>query len=143
MKPLLLAALPLLLAGCTIPGQGFVGPRPQRPTQANAQAIAAQADRVPLVTIAASTPPDAYISALADAVRAAQDRKPDVVFDVLSAVPQTGTTTKQMVAAKALTPDATEVAQAIMGDGVSADRVTLGAVIVPGIPENEVRVYVR
>jgi hypothetical protein len=121
MRRLRLAALPLLVAGCTIPGQGLVIPTPQRPSQANARAIAAQADRVPLVTIAAPARPEDYQSALAEAVRQAQ----------------------QTLAAKALTADATEVAQAIMGDGVPAERITLGAVIVPGIPGDEVRVYVR
>jgi hypothetical protein len=143
MRRLLLAALPLLVAGCTIPGQGLVGPTPQRPSQATAQDIAAQADRVPLVTIGATAGPDEYQSALAQAVRQAQALKPDVMFDVLSAVPRKGTPTKQTLAAKALTPDATEVAQAIMGDGVPVERITLGAVIVPGIPGDEVRVYVR
>jgi hypothetical protein len=143
MRRLRLAALPLLVAGCTIPGQGLVIPTPQRPSQANARAIAAQADRVPLVTIAAPARPEDYQSALAEAVRQAQSLKPDVMFDVLSAVPKKGTPTKQTLAAKALTADATEVAQAIMGDGVPAERITLGAVIVPGIPGDEVRVYVR
>jgi hypothetical protein len=35
------------------------------------------------------------------------------------------------------------VATAIMGEGVPPARITLGAVVVPGIPVNEVRVYVR
>ena len=69
--------------------------------------------------------------------------KPDVAFDVLSAVPQTGTPWRQITRAKALTPNAAEVATAIMGDGVPTERITLGALVVPGIAGNEVRVYVR
>ncbi len=137
------ALLPCLLAGCALPGQGLLSPVPQRPTLAQVEGMEAQSGRVPLVTIAASAGPADYLSALSGAVQAAEARKPDVVFDVLSAVPQSGTPLHQIDAAKALTPDAAEVASAILGDGVPADRVTLGAVVVPGIPENEVRVYVR
>ncbi len=136
-------AVPCLLAGCSVPGHGLVGPAPQRPTLAVVEGMEAQSGRVPLVTIAASAGPEQYQSALAGAVQAAEARKPDVVFDVLSAVPQTGTPVRQIDAAKALTPDASEVASAILGDGVPADRITLGAVVVPGIAENQVRVYVR
>jgi hypothetical protein len=136
-------ALPWLLAGCTVPGRGLVGPAPQRPTLAVVQGMEAQSGRVPLVTIAASAGPEDYLSALAGAVQAAEARKPDVVFDVLSAVPQTGTPVHQIDAAKGLTPDAAEVANAIAGDGVPVARITLGAVVVPGIADNQVRVYVR
>jgi hypothetical protein len=76
-------------------------------------------------------------------VRAARALKPDVIFDVLSAVPQQGTPLHQIAEARGLTPDAAEVATAIMGEGVPPARITLGAVVVPGIPVNEVRVYVR
>jgi hypothetical protein len=107
------------------------------------QEMAAQSGRVPLVTIAAAAGPEDYVSALAGAVQAAEDRKPDVVFDVLSAVPQKGTPVHQITLAKALTPNAAEVASAIMGDGVPTARITLGAVVVPGIPEAQLRVYVR
>ena len=76
-------------------------------------------------------------------MRAAEAAKPDVVFDVLSAVPQSGTPLHQIAVARGLTPDAAEVARAIAEDGVPARRITLGAAVVPDIPENEVRVYVR
>ena len=76
-------------------------------------------------------------------MQAARALKPDVVFDVLSAVPQQGTPLRQITAARGLTSDAAEVATAIMGDGVPSERITLGAVVLPGISMNEVRVYVR
>ncbi|MBW4024844.1 MAG: hypothetical protein HIU92_17245 [Proteobacteria bacterium] len=132
-----------LLAGCSVPGRGLVSASPQTPNIHTVQNMESEFGRVPLVTIAASAPPGAYRSALADAVQAARARKPDVVFDVLSAVPQTGTATHQITAAKGLTPDAAEVAQAIMADGVPADRITLGSVVVPHIPGDQLRVYVR
>lgn len=145
MRRLALAAIcpGVLLAGCTLPGGGILGPKPQTPTVATVQGVEAHAGRVPLVTIAASAGPQDYVSALAGAVQAAEARKPDVMFDVFSAVPQRGTPLTQMTAAKGLTPTAAEVANAIMGDGVPPERITLGAVIIPGIPTDEVRVYVR
>ena len=132
-----------LLTGCTLPGRGVVASAPQRPSLATVQMTEAQSGRVPLVTIPAESGPAEYVSALAGAVQAARALKPDVVFDVLSAVPQQGTPLHQIAAARGLTPDAAEVATAIVGDGVPVERITLGAVVVPGIPGNEVRVYVR
>jgi hypothetical protein len=142
-RAVLAAALPFLLAGCSVPGQGLLGPKKQVPSPATVQGVEAQAGRVPLVTIAASAGSGEYMSALAGAVQAAEARKPEVIFDVFSAVPQRGTPLQQITAAKGVTPSATDVANAILGDGVPADRVTLGAVVVPDIPGNEVRVYVR
>jgi hypothetical protein len=135
--------LSCLLAGCTVPGRGLVAPAPQRPSVATVQMTEAQTGRVPLVTIAAASGPADYVSALAGAVQAAQALKPDVIFDVLSTVPQRGTPLHQITEARGLTPDAAEVATAILGDGVPPERITLGAVVVPGIAANEVRVYVR
>jgi len=132
-----------LLAGCTVPDGRLLAPAPQQPNLATVQLTEAQSGRVPLVTIAAAAGPADYVSALAGAVQAARALKPDVIFDVLSAVPQEGTPLHQITEARGLTPDAAEVATAIMGDGVPPARITLGAVVVPGIPTNEVRVYVR
>jgi hypothetical protein len=137
------AVIVCLLAGCTVPDGRLLAPSAQRPDLATVQMTEAQSGRVPLVTIAAAAGPEDYVSALAGAVQAAKAAKPDVIFDVLSAVPQKGTPLHQITEARGLTPDAAEVATAILGDGVPAERITLGAVVVPGIPANEVRVYVR
>jgi hypothetical protein len=137
------AALACLLSACTIPGNGLLGPAARRPSVATVQLAEAEAGRVPLVTIPASAGPSDYVSALAGAVQAAEARKPDVIFDVLSAVPQTGTPLGQITEARGLTPDAAEVATSIMGDGVPAERITLGAVVVSGLGADEVRVYIR
>ena len=132
-----------LLAGCTVPGRGLLSSAPQRPDVATVQMSAAEGGRVPLVTIAATAGPEEYLSALAGAVQAARALKPNVAFDVLSTVPQQGTPLQQITEARGLTPDAAEVATAIAGDGVPPGRIALGAAVVPGIPANEVRVYVR
>jgi hypothetical protein len=137
------AMMSCLLAGCTVPGRGVVASTPQRPDVATVRITQAQSGRIPLVTISAAAGPADYESALAGAVQAAEALKPDVTFDVLSVVPQLGTPLHQITEARGLTPDAAEVATAIMGDGVPSGRITLGALVVPGIPANEVRVYVR
>jgi hypothetical protein len=137
------AVAALLLAGCTVPDGRLLAPVAQRPDVATVQMTEAQSGRVPLVTIAAAAGPSDYVSALASAVQAARALKPDVVFDVLSAVPLQGSPLHEITEARGLTPDAAEVASAISGDGVPAQQITLGAVVVPGIAANEVRVYVR
>jgi hypothetical protein len=139
-----LSAAGLLLAACAPPGRGLLlGPSPQRPTVTTVDLTEAQFGRVPLVTIAAGTAAADYLSALNGAVQAAEARKADVAFDVVSVVPQKGTPLDQITEAKALTPAATEVGEAVQGDGVPPSRVSLGAMIVPGIEGEEIRVYVR
>lgn len=132
-----------VLAGCAPPGRGLLGPTPQHPAAVTVSSTETGFGRVPLVTIAAGTAAPDYLSALTGAVQAAEAQKPDVAFDVVSTVPQTATPLDQMTAARALTPEAAQVAQAIAGAGVPASRVTLGAQMLPGIPGGQIRVYVR
>lgn len=131
------------LAGCAIPGRGTLGPAPQAPQAAALARAHAEYGRVAYVTIPANTPPEAYLGPLASAIGAAEARKPDVIFDVVAAVPQQGTPLDQITAAKRLTPQAEEVARAIHKDGVPEGRITLGAAIEAGITSEETRVYVR
>ncbi|GAB0118317.1 hypothetical protein Acid7E03_23890 [Acidisoma sp. 7E03] len=138
-----LGPLVLGLAGCTLPGRGLVGPQPHGPGAVTVATAEAAFARVPLVTIPAGTTPADYLSALSGAVQAAEARKPDVIFDVVAAVPQTGTPLGQITAAKALAPEAETVARSVTGDGVPDSRVTLGAQILPNLPGAQIRVYVR
>lgn len=138
-----LGLIALGLAGCTLPGRGLLGPSPQPPAAATVDTTEAEFGRVALVTIAAGSPAADYLSALTGAVQAAEARKPDVIFDVVATVPQRAAPLDQITAARALTPQAASVAQTIMGVGVPASRVTLGAVVLPGIPGEQIRVYVR
>jgi hypothetical protein len=142
-QTLTLGLIALGLVGCTLPGRGLLGPHPQPPTAATVDVTKAEFGRVPLVTIAAGSTEADYLSALTGAVQAAQARKPDVIFDVVSTVPQTATPLDQITAARALTPQASAVAQTIMGAGVPASRVTLGAMVLAGIVGEQIRVYVR
>jgi hypothetical protein len=128
------AVIVCLLAGCTVPDGRLLAPSAQRPDLATVQMTEAQSGRVPLVTIAAAAGPEDYVSALAGAVQAAKAAKPDVIFDVLSAVPQKGTPLHQITEARGLPPDAAEVATAILGDaGHPGERgARLRAVAVSG-----------
>jgi hypothetical protein len=131
------------LAGCAIPGRGTLGPAPQAPQAAALAQAHAEYGRVAYVTIPAHTQPMAYRGPLASAIQAAEARKPDVIFDVVAAVPQVGTPLDQITAAKRLGPDAEEVARSIRQDGVPEARITLGAAIQAGIKGEEIRIYVR
>jgi hypothetical protein len=142
-QTLTLGLIALGLAGCTLPGRGLLRPSPLPPSAATLDMTKTEFDRVPLVTIAAGSTAADYLSALTGAVQAAEARKSDVVFDVISTVPQTATPLTQMTAARALTPQASAVAQTIMGTGVPASRVTLGALVLAGIAGEQIRVYVR
>ncbi|GAB0115123.1 hypothetical protein [Acidisoma sp. C75] len=133
----------LLLAACAPPGRGFLGPAAQSPSAAALPQAAARYGRVAYVTIPAGTPPAAYAGPLASAVGAAVSRKPQVVFDVVAAVPQTGTPLDQIAAAEGLSPEAVAVARAIRQQGVPDQRITLGALVLPGLPAAQIRVYVR
>lgn len=140
---LALGATALLLSACAPPGRGLLGPSQQKPSVATVDLTQAEFGRVPLVTIPAGVTPSDYDTALAGAVRAAVARKPDVAFDIVATVPQTGTVLDQISAAEGLSPEAQAVAQAIEGVGVGADRMTLGAMMLPDLPGREIRIYVR
>lgn len=77
--------------------------------------------------------------AVRQAVAAARRRKPDVVFDVVAALP--GRATEEDAARGGAEAEA--VAQAIAAEGVDASRVRLLARPEPGLPARETRIYVR
>jgi hypothetical protein len=133
----------LALAACQVPGRNITDPAPQTPSVVTLDDTEAQTGRVPLVTIETPVSAAGYVSPLAGAVRAAQSRKPDVTFDVLAAVPDQGTPDRQTDAAKALTPDLIAIAESIAADGISPDRIRLGAMVAPAKTLSAIRVYVR
>ncbi|MCB8879075.1 hypothetical protein ACELLULO517_02430 [Acidisoma cellulosilytica] len=140
---LALGAAALLVVSCAPPGRGLLAAKPPKPNAATIAVTQDQTGLVPLVTIPAGTSAADYLSVLTGAVQDAESRKPDVAFDVVSTVPQTGTPLTQITDAKALTPQAAEVASAVQGAGVPASRVTLGALVAAGAPGEQIRVYVR
>ncbi|WP_158802279.1 MULTISPECIES: hypothetical protein [unclassified Acidisoma] len=131
------------LAACAIPGREVASPTSYPPSLVTVEQTEGQSGRVPLVTIETPVSAADYKGPLAQAVQAAEARKPDVAFDVLAAVPPNGTPTHQADAADGITPDATAVAEAIARDGVSTDRIRLGAVVTVSNVPPAVRVYVR
>ena len=102
--------------------------------------IAATAERLdprtPLVTIEyAGAQPD-YTEMLNYAVRAAENRYPDVQYDVISVVKDTSYASLGQ-------ERATDVMRAIMRDRVPASRIHLGLRTDPALTASQVRVYVR
>jgi len=136
---------PLLLAGCWAPDWKLIDQRTFAPTHAPETADVARANlpRLPLVTIRFDDLDDDYRPTLADAVEAAQSRKADVEFDVLTPIPTAAPQDEQEKFTQQGQEDAQEVATALAADGVSPDRVHIGFRGDPGAPAREVRVYVR
>ena len=141
--PLLASAL--LLAGCLPPDFRIIDQRTFWPPQAPTEAEVARAHLppAPLVTIRFDTPDADYTAALADAVTAAESRKPDVEFDVLTPMPTSAPQAEQDQFARQGAEDAQAVLTALGADGVHPDRVHLGYRADPGSPPREVLVYVR
>jgi hypothetical protein len=138
-------AVPLLLAGCLPPDFKLIDQRtfwpPHNPTSADI--ARANLPSEPLVIIRLDQPDYDYRPALADAVQAAETRKPDVEFDVLAPIPTSAAQDVQERFARQGAADAEEVANALGYDGVTPDRVHIGYRSDPGSPPREVRVYVR
>ncbi len=99
--------------------------------------------RAPLLTIDQGTRLTDYQALLRYAVRQAEERDPAVQFDVLGVVPDKGSPAEQVKAAEQASQAATAVARSIVGDGVDAARVHLGARANPDVSQPQVRVYVR
>lgn len=96
----------------------------------------------PLVTIRNAEQVD-YRGVLAMAVAQALSRKSDVVFNVVTVVPDTGSVADRIAAVRRVAGDARQVASDIQNDGVDPGQVELGARAEPGITGHEVRVYVQ
>lgn len=82
-------------------------------------------------------------SSVAEAVRSAEARKPDVVFDILALVPTEAAAAEQTRRITQASADAATVATAFAAAGVPSERLRLVLRGDPGSPAREVRVYVR
>jgi hypothetical protein len=134
LVPVVLALLSF--TGCTLIDRRTFAPSPEAKAQpAPAKAVVLDT-RTPLVTIDYTVPSPDYGELLHDAVRAAQSRYPDVQYDVVSVLKDTGE-------ASAGQDRATGVMRAIMRDGVPAARIHLALRTDPTLVANQVRVYVR
>jgi len=131
----------LLLAGCKLIDQRTFNPHAGEPATAPAPAPAAAV--LPLMTIDFSTPNPIYDTQLREVVQQALARKPDVVFDVTTVVPATGTPAQQVASAAGISADARQVARTISGEGVDDDNVHLSARSEPDVKGRQIRVYVH
>ncbi len=145
IHPCALLAASLLLAGCWPPDFKIIDQRTFWPPHAPTEADIARAHLppAPLVTIRFDLPDSDYAPALADAVQAAEARKPDVEFDVLTPIPTSASQAVQNEFARQGAEDAQAVLDSLGADGVHPDRVHLGYRADPGSPPREVLVYVR
>jgi hypothetical protein len=92
---------------------------------------------IPLAIIRFGASAPDYTQALSAAVVQAQQRKPDVEFNVVSAVAP-GKSTDAVTGR-----DATDVARAIAEQAVPAERIHIGVIEDAGAETREVRVYMR
>jgi hypothetical protein len=138
VAPILLV---LALGGCKLIDQRTfqrTPPKPDAATMARAWVPAP-----PLATIRLANPSADWRAGLDAAVRAAQARKPDVRFRVMTPIPTSATRTIQAQYLKVGEADAQMIARALVEDGVPPGRIMLGFVGDPGTPTREVRLYVE
>ncbi len=135
-----LAAL-LLLAGCKLVDQRTFERTATTPTPADLSRAALP--KLPLLTIAFTIPDADWRPAVRDAVRAAEARKRDVAFSVVTPIPTMQSRDAQDVFIKQGQQDATQVAQELHLNGIPSDRITIGFRGDPGAPAREVRVYAQ
>jgi hypothetical protein len=145
--PGLLALLGLLgLSACTYPDFRLVDQRTFHSTPdaaGPAELARSRLPPLPLVTIQFAQDGVDWHSIMSAAVEEARARKPDVAFDVLTALPSATDPAEQTRIVQANEADAKEVANALLYDGVNPDRIHLGLRRDPGASPREVRIYVR
>lgn len=136
------ALLLLTLAGCKLVDQTTFAPSPEETPRPAAPPPRIEA-RTPLIVIGfADARPD-YADPLRQIVRAAEARKPGIVYDVVGIAPARDEAGAQSDALVLASDNASAVMRAIIADGVPATRIHLGARTETGLKAREVRVYVR
>jgi hypothetical protein len=140
------AVLTICLAGCKLIDQTTFAPSPSKnpallPTPA--PTVGKIDPRTPLLSIDAGTPLPAYGDVLRYAVGLAMRRNPNVRFDVLVAVPDTGDAAAQAAAVTSVQGQAVALMQQIGADGVPASDIDLRAGVDPHVTQSQIRVYVR
>jgi hypothetical protein len=135
----------LLLVGCTYPDFKLIDQRTFRrtPTPSSTDVARAALPPLPLVVIRFDNLDEDYGPILAKAVDAATTVKPDVAFDVLTPMPISAPPDVQARFTSQGVRDAQDVADALVADGVSPDRVHMGFRGDAGTPPREVQVYAR
>lgn len=139
----LIILLALLPCGCALVDQTTFGARPVAPAPDQLAMALRSNGAIPLVTIRYDGAAFTYDDALATAIEAAEARKPDATFDVVTAVPAKGAPAEQVRTIEQGQSDAAEVMSKMAADGITPDRIHLSARTDPTITAREVRVYVR
>ncbi len=131
----------LALAGCKLVDQRTF----ERTGTAPAATDLSRADlpKLPLLTIAFTIPDADWRPSVRDAVQAAEARKRDVAFSVVTPIPTTASRDAQDVFIKQGQQDATAVAQELHLNGIPPERITIGFRGDAGAPAREVRVYAQ
>jgi hypothetical protein len=104
---------------------------------------AAPLRRTALLTLNWAQPDPNRASTVAAAVRAAETRKSDIVFEIVTLLKPTATAFQQDLAVKAAQQDAAATMQLLLAQGVPAARVRLGLEMSADAAPRQVRVYVR
>ncbi len=129
----------LLLGGCKLIDQRTFETTPTAPA-------AAQLNRpglppLPLLTMNPANPNTDWQTPLGEAVLAAEARKPDVRFNVVTPIPTSATQAVQNTYAKNGQADAQAVAWQLQADGIAPDHISIRFQGDPGAPPREVRLY--
>lgn len=144
LQPVATLLAALALTGCKLVDQTtFYAPK-QTPAAAAKPAPPPAAPQTgALLTIDLTGGEPDYETQLAEAVREALAAKPDIIFQVVSMVPQKGTEVPTWDQAEAVTVWGRRVADRIAEDGVQTGQIELGLKVTPGLDHGEIRVYVR
>ena len=139
---LLCGAAPI--GGCTLVDQATFNPslRPVAAKHPAPPTPAVEANGALLTISLAHGEPD-YQTALKGAVQQALAVKPNIIFQVISLVPQQGSTLPSWDQAEAVTTWGRRVAEQIQQDGVDPGQIELGLRATPGLDQGEIRVYVQ
>jgi hypothetical protein len=142
--PLLLLGWPLLLSGCALVDQATFNPSLRPVAKAAAPApLPPLNDDGALLSISLADGQPSYQDLLAEGVKQALAAKPDIMFEVISLVPQSGTAPPTWDQAQSVTVWGRRVADQIERDGVDQGQIALGLRATPGLDHGEIRVYVR
>jgi hypothetical protein len=132
-----------LQGGCKLVDQTTFGAKAQPPAPDLLTEALAEGSRIPLVVIRYDGTPAVFDDALNNAAEMALDRKPDVIFNLVTVVPAKGSADDQSKAIEGGTSDLTDVMGQLANDGVNPERIHLSARADPAISAREIRVYVH
>ncbi|MCQ8241643.1 hypothetical protein [Rhizosaccharibacter radicis] len=144
----LLACSLVLVGGCKLVDQRTFNPSANRPPPPPVLPAGppgrAPAPVPPLAAIPEGAPPESWKAALSGVARAALDRKPNVLFRVISRVPTRGGPDAQATAlASAGKGTAQQVADVLTAAGAAPAQVELSGESVPGLTGPDVQVFVK